>query len=331
MAVLIEAVSVVVRVAALDRQFAGGWDAFKALIPSGTSCVDGQLIRLGFMTPADAESFAIALGQNGLTYLRDGQAVDLVIVDQQNGPTTPCNWIEFGTVTIRGSTVAACRMTGDETQLLFTPDGWQFEGSVSQTSAYVPTRAAAASAEDNGRGEAHRPPEMLSDRPPDAAELLAAEAEAWLNGRSTDGVVPRVFFGVTEHDQKFLLPLNTGLINQENRLQFLRWMCQRVTTYAYVTHVRRHRDNDAHQSTEEGVDIYASSMITDVTLALTIDRQSNGALGYRRDHFWSQPASDDPGAFAGLQRTRAEFDEREIEEFGEIWREIAPTVQWLEQ
>ena len=149
MAVLIEAVSVVVRVAALDQQFAGGWDAFKLLIPGGTSCVDGQLIRLGFMTPADADSFVDALRQNGLTYLRDGQAVDLVIVDQRNGPTTPCDWIEFGTVTIRGSTVAACRMTGDDTQLLYTPDGWTFEGSVSQTPAYVPAQAA-----DNGKGAA---------------------------------------------------------------------------------------------------------------------------------------------------------------------------------
>jgi hypothetical protein len=328
MAVLIEAVSVVVKVAALDHQFAGGWDAFKVLIPRGTSCVDGQLIRLGFMSPTDAESFVDALGQNGLTYLRDGQAVDLVIVDQRNGPTTPCDWVEFGTVTVRGATVAACRMTGDETQLLFTPDGWRFEGSLSQTSAYVPASAPAA---DNGRGETpralNRLPEVSIDRPADAAELLAAEAEAWLNSQSAEGVIPRAFFGITEHDQKFLLPLNTGLLYQENRLQFLRWVCQRVTSYAYVTHVRRHKD---FESTEEGVDIYASSMARDVAVALTIEQHSNGALIYRRDQYSSQAASNDPGVFAGLQRTRAEFDPREIEEFNEIWQELAATVQWLE-
>src|SRR5262249_5919117 len=121
MAVLIEAVSVVVKVAALDQQFAGGWDAFKDLIPRGTSCVDGQLIRLGFMPPAAAASFVDGLSQNGLTQMDNGKAVDLVIVDQQNGPTTPCDSIEFGTVSVRGATVAACRMTGDETRQLFTP------------------------------------------------------------------------------------------------------------------------------------------------------------------------------------------------------------------
>jgi len=324
MAVLIEAVSVVVKVAALDQQFAGGWEAFKDLIPRGTSCVDGQLIRLGFMRPADAESFVDALRQNGLIYLRDGQAVDVVIVDQQHGPTAPCDWIEFGTVTVRGATVAACRMIGDDTRMLFTPDGWTFEGSVSQTSAYVPAHAA-----DNGKGEARQPPERLSEEPGDSAEVLAVEAEAWLNSRSGEGGIPRVLFGITEHNQKFLLPLNTGLLNQENRLQFLRWVCQRVTTYAYVTHVRRHRDSEGRLPADEGVDIYASSMTRDVTMALTIEQQGDGAFIYRRDEFLSQAASDDPGVFAGLQRTSAQFDEQEVAEFDEVWRELAPTVQWL--
>ena len=316
MAVLIEAISVVVRVAALDQQFFGGWDAFKELIPSGTSCVDGQLIRLGFMAPGDAETFVEALGRHGLTYLRDGKAIDLVIVDQLRGPTTPCDWIEFGTVTIRGSTVAACRSTGDETQMLYTPDGWKFEGSLSQTSAYVPAPAA-----DNGAAN--------SVRPPDVAELLASEAEAWLKHATGEAGIPRAFFGITERDQKFLLPLNTSLIDQSNRLQFLRWLCQGVIAYAYVTHVRRHSDNGDPASVEEGIDIYASSMIRDVTITMTIERQSDGSLVYRRDHHSSLAASDDPGMFAGLQRTTAELDELDAAEFGEIWRELAPTVQWF--
>ena len=71
-------------------------------------------------------------------------------------------------------------------------------------------------------------------------------------------------------------------------------------------------------------------MTRDVAVALTIERQGNGALSYRRDQYSSQAASNDPGVFAGLQRTRAEFEEREIEEFNEIWHELAATVQWLE-
>jgi hypothetical protein len=50
-----------------------------------------------------------------------------------------------------------------------------------------------------------------------------------------------------------------------------------------------------------------------------------------RDHHASAPASDDPGKFLGLQRTTAEFDEQEETEFGDIWRRLAMSVQWLER
>ena len=255
-----------------------------------------------------------ALRQRGLTYLRDGRAVDFVVVDQLSGPTTPCDWIEFGTVTIRGATVAACRLTGDDTQRLFTPDGWDFEGSLSQTSAYERAGGDAGTA-----------------RQPDVAERMANEAEAWLNSVSGEGTIPRAFFGITEHDQKFLLPFNTNLLDQDNRLAFVRWLCQRVVAYAYVTHVRRHRDDGDPASPQEGVDIYASSMTSDVTVALTIERQSNGSLTFRREQYSSHPASDAPGLFTGLQRKKVEFDAREEAEFGEIWRELSATAQWLER
>ena len=312
MAVLIEAISVVVRVPALDQQFSGGWDAFKTLIPGGTSCVDGQLIRLGFTTRADADSFVAALRQHGLIFLRDGKAVDFVVVDQLSGPTTACDWIEFGTVTIRGATVAACRATGDDTQRLFTPDGWNYEGSLSQTPDYE--RASA---------------DIGMVRQPDVAELLADEAEAWLNSVSGEGAIPRAFFGITGHDQKFLMPLNTNLLDQHSRLEFVRWLCQRVVAYAYVTHVRRHSEDRDPASAQEGVDIYASSMTSDVAVALTIASRSDGSLAFRRDRYSSHAASGEPGMFAGLQRTKVEFGAREEAEFGEIWRQLSATVQWL--
>jgi len=76
----------------------------------------------------------------GLQYLSDGgAAVDLVVVDQQHGPTTPCNWIEFGFVTVDGHRLASCRLKGSTSRQLMTPDGWQFERSLSKTFGFVPT------------------------------------------------------------------------------------------------------------------------------------------------------------------------------------------------
>ena len=51
MAVLVEAISVVVRLDAIDRLFAGGRTAMDKLIPNGTYCEDGELMRVGFLSP----------------------------------------------------------------------------------------------------------------------------------------------------------------------------------------------------------------------------------------------------------------------------------------
>lgn len=53
MAVLIEAISVVVRKDAIEKRFPGGWDSFLDEIPNNTLCTDGELVRVGFMSPQD--------------------------------------------------------------------------------------------------------------------------------------------------------------------------------------------------------------------------------------------------------------------------------------
>ena len=50
-------------------------------MPTRTLCADGSLARVGFMSPADTKIYVDGLEQKGLTYLRDGKAVDLVVVD----------------------------------------------------------------------------------------------------------------------------------------------------------------------------------------------------------------------------------------------------------
>ena len=51
MAVLVEAISVVVRRDAIDRYFAGRWDGLAARVPNATPRTDGRLGRVDLMDP----------------------------------------------------------------------------------------------------------------------------------------------------------------------------------------------------------------------------------------------------------------------------------------
>src|SRR5215467_646371 len=110
MAVLVEAISVVVRRDAIDRAFDGGWRAFVSSVPNATLCTDDQIARVGFMDPKAVENFVKGLEAAGLVFLRSGRCVDIAVIDQQRGPTMPCEWIEFAQIPFgkSGGKVAAC-------------------------------------------------------------------------------------------------------------------------------------------------------------------------------------------------------------------------------
>jgi hypothetical protein len=137
MAVLCEAISVVVQAERALAAF-GSFEAFKRIVPNETFVADNELMRVGFMVPDDVKAFIDRLERQGLTYVRDGQAIDLVVVDQMRGPMAPCEWLEFGKTPLPGGEVSAARIKGSTSTQLFTPDGWQLEGSLSQTFGFVP-------------------------------------------------------------------------------------------------------------------------------------------------------------------------------------------------
>lgn len=148
MAVLIEATSIVVRADSILSKHTGGWDAFKASIPNETMCADGEIARIGFMTPTDVESFVKKLERSGLIYLSNGEAADIAVADQMHGLATTCHWLEFGHVNMANDPkqrVAACRLIGSKSTEVLTPPGWVFEGSLSDTYAVVPTEHLAKS------------------------------------------------------------------------------------------------------------------------------------------------------------------------------------------
>ena len=57
MAVLCEAISVVVRRDSIDIYFKGGWVKFQENVPNSTICSDGELVRIGFMDPDSVQKY----------------------------------------------------------------------------------------------------------------------------------------------------------------------------------------------------------------------------------------------------------------------------------
>lgn len=150
MAVLVEALSVIVRRDAIDSRFQGGWRRFVDAVPNATICSDEHLARIGFMAPADVEAFVRYLEKNGLTFVRDGHPVDIAVVDQMRGPTIPAEWIEYARLTLgtSGNKVAACWLYDGnrvaagihmpaQSMSLATPDGWRYEDSLSANFKFV--------------------------------------------------------------------------------------------------------------------------------------------------------------------------------------------------
>lgn len=137
MAVLIEAISLIIRLEAIDAHFPGGRQAFEQTIPNSTACGDGTFIRVGFMTPADVGAYVSVLEASGLTFQRDGQTIDMAVVDQRRGPTVPSPWLEVGNISTKDMQVTACWAQGVTPGGIGLPRGWKFEGSLSQTSGFA--------------------------------------------------------------------------------------------------------------------------------------------------------------------------------------------------
>lgn len=139
MAVLMEAISVVIRVETIQGKFPGGMSAFLAVVPNKTYCSDGELARVSFMVPQDVGAFVDRLESSGLRFLRAGSAADLAVVDQRSGPTTPCAWLEFGHVNLSagGNRVAASRLKGSRSKQIATPPDWTYENSLSASHTFV--------------------------------------------------------------------------------------------------------------------------------------------------------------------------------------------------
>ena len=145
MAVLVEAISVIVKTSVIESKYPDGNESFLADVPNQTLCADGELARVGFMTPDDVGVFIDILEAKGLVHLNGSEAVDIVVADQQSGFTTPCSWAQVGRTAIddeEEQIITACQLVDSKCDQLVCPDDWAYEGSLSHTYGWVPTEHA---------------------------------------------------------------------------------------------------------------------------------------------------------------------------------------------
>jgi hypothetical protein len=126
MAVLAEAISVIVRIDSLNMKYPGGSTAYARACPNSTYCQDSSLTRVGFMTPGDVGRFIAGLLPHGLEFVSNGEYQEIAVVDQHRGLMAPCRWLSFGKHQDGYSFVWLAG--GPEGELL-APSGWSPENS----------------------------------------------------------------------------------------------------------------------------------------------------------------------------------------------------------
>ncbi len=136
MAVLVEATAVVVRAAAVAPRISGGWEALGESLPEQGVCSDDELVSISLFDPAEVRRLVERLVSLGLSFDWEGNFEDVAFADQKRGLITPCDWLTFETVNIGiGGTppsVAICRLAGSHSHELRVPDGWRYQGSLSE-------------------------------------------------------------------------------------------------------------------------------------------------------------------------------------------------------
>jgi len=141
MPVLIEGLSVAICVDAIKARYPGGWEAFKANAPNADCCRDGELACVGFMWPSDTKAFLESLRRLGMIHLDGGKARDMPVVDRLQGSAAPREGIEWGYLNLEDDPerrLLGARLKGCNQGLVYTPDEWTPEESLTRSFGSVP-------------------------------------------------------------------------------------------------------------------------------------------------------------------------------------------------
>ena len=98
MAVFCEFISLIIRRDSIDKYFPGGWKRFVLEVPNRSMATDGEVVRVGFMNPADTNIYLEFLKGEGLQFRQSGdrEIDDISDLDQFMGHRDDRQWLEFG-------------------------------------------------------------------------------------------------------------------------------------------------------------------------------------------------------------------------------------------
>ena len=131
MAVLIEAISVIIKVESILSIFNNNIDKFESMIPNNTVCSDNELYRIGFMATSDAFNFVKNLENVGFVHLENNLSQDIVLICQKNGFYSECEWAECYNYKMKTDKfVVGCRIKEGKEDRLFLPESWTYESSL---------------------------------------------------------------------------------------------------------------------------------------------------------------------------------------------------------
>lgn len=124
MSVLIQGFTVVVKRDCIETDGLGAFQHFYAdfgVSPEFFCDADPFLVTIGFRSLRDAGDTIGMLKQVGCTESRVGDAGEFVVVNQYDGPLTPCAWLQWERFT---DDVSVAWMSGTEPGPLIAPEGW---------------------------------------------------------------------------------------------------------------------------------------------------------------------------------------------------------------
>jgi hypothetical protein len=124
-AVLCEAISVIVPVEVLNRRYPGGLAGYEADVPNATFCCDAVLTRVGFMAPIDTQQWAEQVQDFGVVLrAQDDTFAEMAVVEAPSGLTLPCHWLDTEVI----DEVMWAWVAGSAQGELVAPKGWSPSG-----------------------------------------------------------------------------------------------------------------------------------------------------------------------------------------------------------
>jgi len=136
MTVLVEAISVIIRIETIAEKYPGGLDQYISDCPNRSLCMDDEIVRIGFMTPEDTYAFTENLERVGFRCVTDDQFDEIAVADHVGGFALPVEWLQLLDVKIfeGNQKFMVCKIKGSTLGDIVFPVGWNYETSLSKHS-----------------------------------------------------------------------------------------------------------------------------------------------------------------------------------------------------